>query len=134
MTIPPDRVKDIPDIETADYIFTDGCGLISPDLAQELARSALVVFPQPTGRYAPSIFQIRYRLTRVSSADILRIMIGFLRRAPSLAITFGRMPPIEVIDDTTDDLVDILEVYARVLPWAMEKIDGGVGGGHAGTW
>jgi len=43
--IPPDRVEDIPDIESPDgYIFTDGCGLISPHLAQNLARRVGIVF------------------------------------------------------------------------------------------
>ena len=30
--VKPDRVKDIPDVESIDYIFTDGCGLISPHI------------------------------------------------------------------------------------------------------
>ncbi|KAK4196115.1 putative RNA-dependent RNA polymerase [Triangularia verruculosa] len=55
------------------------------------------------------------RLTRVSSADILRAMLGFLRRTPSLAITFGRMPAIEVVDENTEELVDILEAYAHEI-------------------
>jgi regulator of nonsense transcripts 1 len=59
MTISPDRVEDIPDIETADYIFTDGCGLIAPQLAQELARRVGIVFRDR--RYTPSVLQIRYR-------------------------------------------------------------------------
>lgn len=53
------------------------------------------------------------RLTRVSSVDILRVMLGFLRLAPSLAIAFGRMPPIEAVDEKTEELVDILEAYAQ---------------------
>ncbi|KAK4676361.1 hypothetical protein QC764_0087650 [Podospora pseudoanserina] len=53
------------------------------------------------------------RLTRVSSADILRVMLGVLRLAPSLTIAFGRMPPIEAVDEKTEDPVDILEVYAQ---------------------
>lgn len=59
MTIHPSRVEDIPDVETADYIFTDGCGLIAPRLAQELARRVGVVFRDR--RYTPSVMQIRYR-------------------------------------------------------------------------
>ncbi|KAL2164903.1 hypothetical protein VTH06DRAFT_199 [Thermothelomyces fergusii] len=59
MTISPDRVEDIPDIETTDYIFTDGCGLIAPQLAQELARRVGIVFRNR--RYTPSVMQIRYR-------------------------------------------------------------------------
>ncbi|EAQ87610.1 hypothetical protein CHGG_04229 [Chaetomium globosum CBS 148.51] len=53
------RVEDIPDIETADYIFTDGCGLVAPKLAQELARRVGIVFRDR--RYTPSVLQIRYR-------------------------------------------------------------------------
>ncbi|KAK4144578.1 RNA dependent RNA polymerase-domain-containing protein [Dichotomopilus funicola] len=59
MTVDPSRVEDIPDVETADYIFTDGCGLIAPRLAQELARRVGVVFRDR--RYTPSVMQIRYR-------------------------------------------------------------------------
>jgi len=58
--IPPDRVEDIPDIESPDgYVFTDGCGLISPHLAQDLARRLGIVFRDR--RYTPSVLQIRYR-------------------------------------------------------------------------
>ncbi|CEF83201.1 hypothetical protein FGSG_09076 [Fusarium graminearum PH-1] len=59
MTINPDRCEDIPDVETADYIFTDGCGLIAPSLAQELSRRTRIIFRDT--RYTPSVFQIRYR-------------------------------------------------------------------------
>ncbi|SCO82747.1 uncharacterized protein FRV6_06960 [Fusarium oxysporum] len=38
MIINPGRCEDIPDIETDDYVFTNGFGLIAPSLAQELAR------------------------------------------------------------------------------------------------
>ncbi|KAG7287377.1 hypothetical protein NEMBOFW57_006888 [Staphylotrichum longicolle] len=58
-TVSPDRVEDIPDIESADYVFTDGCGLIAPRLAQELARRVGIVFRDR--RYTPSVLQIRYR-------------------------------------------------------------------------
>lgn len=57
--VPPDRVEDIPDIESEDYVFTDGCGLIAPRLAQELARKVGIVFRDR--RYTPSVLQIRYR-------------------------------------------------------------------------
>ncbi|GAB1319470.1 hypothetical protein MFIFM68171_09680 [Madurella fahalii] len=57
--VPPDRVEDIPDVESSDYVFTDGCGLISPRLAQELARKVGIVFRDR--RYTPSVLQIRYR-------------------------------------------------------------------------
>lgn len=59
MTISPDRCEDIPDIESPDYVFTDGCGLIAPKLAQELARRTQILFRDT--RYTPSVFQIRYR-------------------------------------------------------------------------
>jgi regulator of nonsense transcripts 1 len=58
-TVQPDRCEDIQDVETKDYIFTDGCGLISPKLAHELARKVGVAFRNI--RYTPSVFQIRYR-------------------------------------------------------------------------
>jgi len=57
--INPDRVEDIGDVETADYVFTDGCGLIAPWLAQELARRVGIAFRDR--RYTPSVMQIRYR-------------------------------------------------------------------------
>ncbi|KAG4270545.1 hypothetical protein FPRO04_11414 [Fusarium proliferatum] len=59
MIINPDRCEDIPDIETDDYVFTDGCGLIAPSLAQELARRTRIIFRD--SRYTPSVFQLRYR-------------------------------------------------------------------------
>lgn len=59
LTISPDRCEDIADVETADYVFTDGCGLIAPSLAQELARRTRILFRN--SRYTPSVFQIRYR-------------------------------------------------------------------------
>ena len=55
----PASCQDIPDIETNDYIFTDGCGLISPNLARELAKRLRIIFRNV--RYTPSVFQIRYR-------------------------------------------------------------------------
>lgn len=57
--VPPDRCEDIADIESDDYNFTDGCGLISHHLAQELARRLRIV--HRNARYTPSVFQIRYR-------------------------------------------------------------------------
>ncbi|KAL2063554.1 hypothetical protein VTL71DRAFT_5359 [Oculimacula yallundae] len=58
-SVDPARCRDIPDIETNDYVFTDGCGLISPHFAQELARRVKIGFRNV--RYTPSVFQIRYR-------------------------------------------------------------------------
>lgn len=57
--VSPDRCEDIADVETSDYIFTDGCGLISPRLARELARRTRIMFRSV--RYTPSVYQLRYR-------------------------------------------------------------------------
>jgi regulator of nonsense transcripts 1 len=59
VTLDPSRCQDIPDVEANEYIFTDGCGLISPRLARELSRKVGIAFRNV--RYAPSVFQIRYR-------------------------------------------------------------------------
>lgn len=59
MDIDPARVKDISDIEDQDYIFTDGCGFISRNLARMLTRKRPIVFRNQ--RYHPTVFQIRYR-------------------------------------------------------------------------
>ncbi|CZR57842.1 related to NAM7-nonsense-mediated mRNA decay protein (RdRP) [Phialocephala subalpina] len=58
-TVDPNRCEDIQDIEANNYIFTDGCGLISPHLAHELSRKVEIAFRNV--RYTPSVFQIRYR-------------------------------------------------------------------------
>ena len=55
----PDRCQDIPDIRKGDYIFTDGCGLISMHFARLLVQKANLCFRNK--RYTPSVFQIRYR-------------------------------------------------------------------------
>lgn len=59
MKVDPKKVEDIPDIEVGDYAFTDGCGLIAPELAKELSRRTRIVFRNM--RYTPSVFQLRYR-------------------------------------------------------------------------
>ena len=59
MEVQPSQCEDIPDVETADYVFTDGCGLIAPHLARELSRRVGIMFRNV--RYTPSVFQIRYR-------------------------------------------------------------------------
>jgi len=59
IVLEPSRCRDIPDIETNDYIFTDGCGLIAPSLANELARKLKITYRNV--RYTPCVFQIRYR-------------------------------------------------------------------------
>ncbi|KAK7910584.1 hypothetical protein PG985_013065 [Apiospora marii] len=53
------RCQDIPDIESNDYVFTDGCGLMAPRFAQDVARRLRLTFRDR--RYSPSVFQIRYR-------------------------------------------------------------------------
>jgi hypothetical protein len=55
----PNRCEDIGDVEVKNYIFTDGCGLVSSKLAHELARRRGIAFRNQ--RYTPSVFQIRYR-------------------------------------------------------------------------
>ena len=59
LALPPERCEDIEDVKRDDYIFTDGCGLISPQLARQLAQRRNIVFRDR--RYLPSVFQIRYR-------------------------------------------------------------------------
>jgi hypothetical protein len=54
-----DRCQDIEDVVTKDYIFTDGCGLISTQLARQLVQKRNIVFRDR--RYLPSVYQIRYR-------------------------------------------------------------------------
>ncbi|RWA08171.1 hypothetical protein EKO27_g6937 [Xylaria grammica] len=58
-TVDPSRCEDIPDVENDNYVFTDGCGLISPRFAQELSRILRLNFRDK--RYSPSVFQLRYR-------------------------------------------------------------------------
>jgi hypothetical protein len=59
LRLPPERCEDIEDVKRDDYIFTDGCGLISPQLARQLAQRRKIIFRNR--RYLPSVFQIRYR-------------------------------------------------------------------------
>jgi hypothetical protein len=59
LSLSPDRCQDIDDVATKDYIFTDGCGLISIQLARRLAQTRNIVFRDR--RYLPSVYQIRYR-------------------------------------------------------------------------
>ncbi|KAF6838959.1 hypothetical protein CMUS01_04420 [Colletotrichum musicola] len=59
LPVDPSRCHDIPDIETPDYVFMDGCGLIAPHLARDLARRMRIAFRNV--RYTPLVFQIRYR-------------------------------------------------------------------------
>ena len=59
LELPPERTEDIDDVTRGDYIFTDGCGLISVHLAKQLATKRDIVYRGQ--RYLPSVFQIRYR-------------------------------------------------------------------------
>ncbi|RPA82103.1 RdRP-domain-containing protein [Ascobolus immersus RN42] len=53
------HVEEIPDIQTKDFCFTDGCGFISLEFARLLAKKKKIIFRDK--RYLPSVFQIRYR-------------------------------------------------------------------------
>lgn len=55
----PDRCEDIDDVTLGDYCFTDGCGLMSKQLAKLAVQRRNIVFHNQ--RYQPSVFQIRYR-------------------------------------------------------------------------
>ncbi|KAH6203534.1 RNA-directed RNA polymerase [Parastagonospora nodorum] len=57
--LPSERCQDIDDVTSKDYIFTDGCGLMSPQFAKLLAQRRNIVFRDK--RYLPSVYQIRYR-------------------------------------------------------------------------
>ncbi|KAI0435606.1 RNA-dependent RNA polymerase [Xylaria telfairii] len=57
--VDPGRCEDIPDVENDNYVFTDGCGLVSPNFARKISRCLRLVFRDR--RYSPSVFQIRYR-------------------------------------------------------------------------
>ena len=59
LTLPIDRYADVEDIARGDYNFTDGCGLISKNLAKQLVRRKNIAYRNK--RYLPSVFQIRYR-------------------------------------------------------------------------
>ena len=59
LSLPPERCQDIDDVVYQNYIFTDGCGLVSIQFARLLAQRRNIVFRDR--RYLPSVFQIRYR-------------------------------------------------------------------------
>ena len=54
-----ENYEDIDDVETKDYNFTDGCGLISEKFARFLVQNMNIKFRNQ--KYIPSVFQIRYR-------------------------------------------------------------------------
>jgi hypothetical protein len=59
VTLQPDRCEDIEDVNGNDYIFTDGCGLVSIHLAREIVQRRKIAYRNR--KYLPSVFQIRYR-------------------------------------------------------------------------
>lgn len=59
LVLSQERCEDIEDVKRDDYIFTDGCGLISHQLARRLVQKRNIIFRNE--RYLPSVFQIRYR-------------------------------------------------------------------------
>ncbi|KAI4699631.1 hypothetical protein J4E81_004658 [Alternaria sp. BMP 2799] len=59
LDLSPERCRDIDDVKRDDYVFTDGCGLISLQLARQLAQRRNIIHRNQ--RYLPSVFQIRYR-------------------------------------------------------------------------
>jgi len=52
------------------------------------------------------------RSTKLNLKDLLWETLDFLRRAPYLAICFGRMIPIERVDEDSEALSDTLEAHA----------------------
>jgi hypothetical protein len=55
----PERCEDIDDISKNEFMYTDGCGLISHQLAKQIVQRRRIVHRNK--RYLPSVFQIRYR-------------------------------------------------------------------------
>lgn len=53
----PKFTANIPDISLGDGVFSDGCGLISKNLAIQLSRSKATIFRG--ARYVPTVYQIR---------------------------------------------------------------------------
>ena len=103
----PARCQDIPDIETNDYIFTDGCGLISPHLARELAGRLRIIFRN--ARYTPSVFQIRYR----GYKGVLMLDPGM--KGESLAKFRKSMKKFSGGDDYSFSVVDYSKVLSNSL-------------------
>ena len=59
--VPDDKVVEVPDIETSDGNFTDGCGAVSQALAEQLRESLRESCRLTDDNYHPSVFQIRYQ-------------------------------------------------------------------------
>lgn len=51
-------------------------------------------------------------LDKVSPAALMPTMLEILRSAPYLALSFGKMEPVEVVDEYSENLQTLLEVYA----------------------
>lgn len=58
-TLLPERCEDIHDITKNEFVYTDGCGLISAQFANQIVQKRRIVHRNK--RYLPSVFQIRYR-------------------------------------------------------------------------
>lgn len=106
-----ERCEDIPDVASKDYIFTDGCGLISPHLAGLLIKHSDIKFRNR--RYSPSVFQIRYRGYK-----------GVLMLEPTLKgqilVKFrNSMKKFEVGNDRSFSVVNYSKVcmILRRMPW-----------------
>ena len=99
----PERTKDVPDVVRQDYTFTDGCGLISEQLARRIVQRANIIFRNK--RYLPSVFQIRYRGYK-----------GVLTRSPALSgqvqVHFRQsMRKFGGVDDYSFSVVDYSKVH-----------------------
>ena len=59
-TLDPQRTLDIPDMTVGEEVFSDGCGLISRNLAIQVAKKKVIKFRNK--RYTPTVLQIRFPL------------------------------------------------------------------------
>ena len=117
VTLPPERCEDIEDIERGDYNFTDGCGLISKSLSQQLVQRRNIAYRNK--RYLPAVFQIRYRGYK-----------GVLTLDPSLKTTTAvqfrnSMRKFKDAKDLTLSVVDYSKVsfISRVLFFLLGLIE-----------
>ena len=56
-TLDPQKTLDIPDMMVGEEVFSDGCGLMSRNLAIQVAKRKVIKFRNK--RYTPTVFQIR---------------------------------------------------------------------------
>lgn len=54
-------------------------------------------------------------LGNIEPGTLLQTMLNFLKAAPFLAISFGRMPPLDITDEYSDTLQTKLEVHAAEI-------------------